>query len=46
MPEKNFIQRDNYSRDNNREKSDKNVFVNQAIKAPTIVVIDDEKNNL
>ena len=46
MPEKDFIPRDNNSRDNNRDKNDKFVFVNQAIKAPTIVVIDEEKNNL
>lgn len=48
MSERTFVSKNNISRDRdtNREKNDKIVFVNQAIKAPTIVVIDDEKNNL
>jgi hypothetical protein len=48
MSERTFVSKNNISRDRdtNREKSDKVVFVNQAIKAPTIVVLDEDKNNL
>lgn len=48
MSERTFVSKNNISRDRdtNREKNDKIVFVNQAIKAPTIVVIDEDKNNL
>lgn len=48
MSERTFVSKTNISRDRdtNREKSDKVVFVNQAIKAPTIVVLDEDKNNL
>jgi hypothetical protein len=42
MQENSFVQKNN----NRSEKSDKVVFTNQAIKAPTIVVIDEDKNNL
>lgn len=46
MQEKSFNSRGNDSRDHNKERGDKVIFVNQAIKAPTIVVIDEDKNNL
>ena len=48
MSERTFVSKNNISRDRdtNREKNDKIVFVNQAIKAPTIVVLDEDKNNL
>jgi len=45
MSEKTYISKDNNSRDT-REKGEKMIFVNQAIKAPTIVIIDEDKNNL
>lgn len=46
MQEKTFNPRDNGSKDRNKDRSDKMIFVNQAIKAPIIVVIDEDKNNL
>jgi hypothetical protein len=45
MSEKTYISKDSNSRDT-REKGEKMIFVNQAIKAPTIVIIDEDKNNL
>jgi hypothetical protein len=43
MQENSFVQKNNNGRN---DKNDRVVFTNQAIKAPTIVVIDEDKNNL
>lgn len=48
MQDRSFTPRDNNFRENNnkQDKNDRITFTNQAIKAPTIVVIDEDKNNL